>query len=93
MKKSGRIEKAHFSNLYHCLYWTKSQLTEEVQKQIKDCCYSEGLFWEDWMINGYHTFIKGGNTKRAFHTKVWHWIMKSWGLKTPECIKIAFENI
>ena len=72
----------------------KSNLTEEVQKQIrihsKIAVIPEGLtkllqpldisvnksfknnlkiFWEDWIINGYHTFIKGGNTKRAFYIK------------------------
>ena len=29
----------------------------------------------------------------SLYTKVCYWIMKSWGLKTPECIKIAIENI
>ena len=43
------------------------------------------MFWENWIIiiNGYHTFTKGGNTEISFHTKVCHWIMKSWGLITP----------
>ena len=41
------------------------------------------IFWEDWIINGYHTFIKGGNMGRIFYIKVCHWIMKSRGLIAP----------
>jgi len=51
------------------------------------------IFWEDWIINDYHTFIKDRNMERAFYTNVCHWIIKSRGLKTPACKKIAFENI
>ena len=43
----------------------------------------KSFFWLDSMVNGYHTFIKGGNTGRTFYIKVCHWIIKSWGLITP----------
>jgi hypothetical protein len=48
--------------------------------------------WEDWMINGYHTFTKGGNIKRASYSEVCHWIMQSWDSITPECIKNGFRK-
>ena len=28
------------------------------------------IFWEDWIINGYYIFIKGGNTKSAFDYEI-----------------------
>jgi len=48
--------------------------------------------WEDWMINGYKTFTKGGNMKKASYNEVCHWIVKSWDMITPQCIKNGFRK-
>ena len=48
--------------------------------------------WEQWMMNGYHSFTKSGNMKRASYSEICNWIMKSWEEISPNCIKNGFKK-
>jgi hypothetical protein len=48
--------------------------------------------WEKWMIEGYHTFTKNGNIRRATCSRVCNWIKESWDEISIECIKNGFRK-
>jgi hypothetical protein len=47
--------------------------------------------WEDWMVNGYHSFTKSGSIKRASYAEVCQWIDECWSEVTADCIKNGFK--
>ena len=45
--------------------------------------------WEQWMVNGIHSFTKSGRMRRASYLDVCNWVLESWNQVTPECVKKA----
>jgi transposase-like protein len=48
--------------------------------------------WENWMVNGIHTFTKTNRMKRATYEDVCNWVLESWNEVTPECVKNGFKR-
>lgn len=46
--------------------------------------------WENWMIEGYHTYTKTGKLKRASYTTVCEWIVKSFYSISNICVINGF---
>ena len=59
-----------------------------VNKSFKDRMREK---WENWMVNGYHSFTKSGSMKRASYAVVCQWIDECWGEVTENCIKNGFN--
>lgn len=49
--------------------------------------------WEKWMIEGFHTFTKGGKMKRASYEEIACWVNDAWNDVSPDTIKNGFLKV
>lgn len=47
--------------------------------------------WEEWMVNGYHSFTNSGAIKKASYIEICQWIDECWSEVTADCIKNGFK--